>query len=119
MTATTARCSDGGTRSMAEAATQDSGLRTQDSVRQPGRYVSGRRRALRTFARNRTAVVGLGLVAAIVLLALTAPIFFPHDPLALSVRDKLQPPSWEHPLGTDDKGRDVLDRVIHGTRVAL
>ena len=85
----------------------------------PSRYVSGRRRAWRTFRRNRTAVVGIVLVGLLVFLALTAPILFPHDPLDFNVREKLQTPSWEHPLGTDDKGRDILDRVIHGTRVAL
>jgi peptide/nickel transport system permease protein len=92
---------------------------TATGALEPSRYVSGRRRAWRTFRRNRTALVGIGLVGLIVLLALTAPLLFPHDPLDFSVRDKLQTPGGAHPLGTDDKGRDILDRVVHGTRVAL
>jgi peptide/nickel transport system permease protein len=95
------------------AATQTAG------ALQPSRYVSGRRRALRTFARNRTAVVGLGLIALLVLIALAAPLIAPHDPLDQSVRDRLAPPSWEYPLGRDDKGRDIFSRIIYGTRIAL
>jgi peptide/nickel transport system permease protein len=82
-------------------------------------YVSGRRRALRTFTNNRTAVIGVILIALIVAVALFAPWIAPHDPLDQSVRDRLAPPSNDYPLGRDDKGRDILSRVIYGTRVAL
>jgi peptide/nickel transport system permease protein len=85
----------------------------------PPSYVSGRRRALRTFIRNRTAVVGLGLIGLIVLIALAAPLVAPHDPLRQSVRNRLAPPTADYPLGRDDKGRDVLSRVIYGSRIAL
>ncbi|MCC6313821.1 MAG: ABC transporter permease [Thermomicrobiales bacterium] len=81
--------------------------------------VSERRRALRSFTRNRTAVVGVVLILAIVLIAVFAPVVAPYDPLAQSVRDRLQPPSAAHPLGLDDKGRDILSRVIYGARIAL
>jgi peptide/nickel transport system permease protein len=83
------------------------------------RLISQRERALRTFTGNRTAVVGLGLILLIVLVALAAPILAPHDPLDQSVSDRLAPPSLEYPLGRDDKGRDILSRVIYGTRIAL
>jgi peptide/nickel transport system permease protein len=82
-------------------------------------YVSARRRSLRSFVRNRTAVVGVALILAIVLMAVFAPIVAPHDPLDQSVRDRLAPPSLEYPLGRDDKGRDIFSRVIFGARVAL
>jgi peptide/nickel transport system permease protein len=82
-------------------------------------YVSARRRSLRSFVRNRTAVVGLVLIFLVVGVAVFAPIVAPHDPLDQSVRDRLAPPSSEHPLGRDDKGRDILSRVIFGSRVAL
>jgi peptide/nickel transport system permease protein len=59
------------------------------------------------------------LVAIIVAIALAAPLIAPHDPYDQSVRDRLAPPSSEYPLGRDDKGRDILSRVIYGTRVAL
>src|SRR5262249_40692321 len=81
--------------------------------------VSGRRRMLRTFAQNRTAVVGVGLIALLLLIALAAPVLAPHDPLEPSVRNRLAPPSAGHPPGRDDKGGDILSRVIFGTRIAL
>lgn len=81
--------------------------------------VSQRQRAIRTFVKNRPAVVGLVLIILITLVAIFAPFIAPHDPLDQSVRDRLAPPSWEYPLGRDDKGRDILSRVIFGTRIAL
>ena len=81
--------------------------------------VSQRQRAIRTFVNNRPAVVGLVLIILITLVAIFAPFVAPHDPLDQSVRDRLAPPSWDYPLGRDDKGRDILSRVIFGTRIAL
>lgn len=83
------------------------------------KLVSQRQRALRTFASNRLAVLGVAMILAIVFVAVAAPWIAPHDPLDQSVRDRLAPPSWDYPLGRDDKGRDILSRVIYGTRIAL
>ncbi|CAN5717931.1 ABC transporter permease [soil metagenome] len=93
-------------------------LADADELAQPG-YVSARRRSLRSFMRNRTAVLGILLIGALVLIAVFAPLIAPHDPLDQSVRDRLAPPSTDHPLGRDDKGRDIFSRVIFGTRIAL
>jgi peptide/nickel transport system permease protein len=81
--------------------------------------ISQRQRAIRTFVKNRPAVLGLVLIILITLVAIFAPYIAPHDPLDQSVRNRLAPPSWEYPLGRDDKGRDILSRVIFGTRIAL
>jgi peptide/nickel transport system permease protein len=81
--------------------------------------ITQRQRALRTFSNNRAAVLGLILILLIVLIAVAAPLLAPHDPLDQSVRDRLAPPSPDYPLGRDDKGRDILSRVIYGTRIAL
>ncbi len=81
--------------------------------------ISQRRRAWMTFKRNRTAVVGLVLVVFLVLVALIAPLLAPHDPIPQSTINRLADPSAEYLLGRDDYGRDVLSRVIYGTRVAL
>jgi peptide/nickel transport system permease protein len=81
--------------------------------------ITQRQRALRTFSNNRTAVLGLILILLIVLIAVAAPLLAPHDPLDQSVRDRLAPPSLDYPLGRDDKGRDILSRLIYGTRIAL
>jgi peptide/nickel transport system permease protein len=83
------------------------------------RLISQRERALRTFTSNRTAVLGVVMILVIVLIAVAAPLIAPHDPLDQSVRNRLAPPSAEYLLGTDDKGRDILSRVIYGARIAL
>jgi peptide/nickel transport system permease protein len=86
---------------------------------QSPKLISQGERALRTFTSNRTAVIGVVMILAIVFIALAAPLLAPHDPLSQSVRDRLAPPSADYPLGRDDKGRDILSRVIYGTRIAL
>ena len=62
---------------------------------------------------------GAGLVSIWFLIALFADVIAPYDPDAHNLREFLQSPNWAHPLGTDNFGRDVLSRVIHGTRVDL
>lgn len=78
-----------------------------------------KQRIWRTFARNRAALLGLGLVFVIVIVAVAAPLLSPHDPVAQSARDRLAPPSAEYPLGRDDYGRDILSRILYGTRISL
>ncbi|MCA1990183.1 MAG: ABC transporter permease, partial [Desulfarculus sp.] len=70
-------------------------------------------------AANRLALLGLAVVAALVLVATLAPWLAPFDPNAIDVRAILLPPSWTHPFGTDELGRDVFSRMIHGSRVSL
>ena len=102
-------------------AVADASLPGQTTLGAPDapRLISQRERALRTFASNRTAVVGVAMILAIVLVALAAPLIAPHDPLDQSVSNRLASPSAEYLLGTDDKGRDILSRVIYGARIAL
>ena len=69
-------------------------------------------------------LVALSVIAALVLLALAAPLILPHDPMAMNVRARLQPPafaggSWVYPLGTDELGRDVLSRLLVSIRVSI
>lgn len=67
-------------------------------------------------------VTGLALI---VLVAILAPLLAPHSPTTQVLEDRLLPPvfvdggSWEHPLGTDEVGRDLLSRVIYGARVSI
>lgn len=63
--------------------------------------------------------MGLILVIAITFVAIAAPLLAPHDPLVQETRERLAAPGDEHPLGQDDFGRDILSRVIYGTRVSL
>ena len=71
------------------------------------------------FLHNRLAMSGSVILLIIVILALAAPILSPADPLATEVTNRLVPPSAEHPFGTDAYGRDVLSRVLYGTRTSL
>jgi peptide/nickel transport system permease protein len=75
--------------------------------------------AVRQFARNRAAVAGLVMLTVLVLLSVLAPVIAPYDPVAIRLADKLRPPNWDHLLGTDYFGRDVLSRVLHGGRISL
>lgn len=63
--------------------------------------------------------VGLGLVSVALLLAVFGPVFAPYDPTAINLDERLHGPSWAHWLGTDELGRDVLSRLLHGARVSL
>jgi peptide/nickel transport system permease protein len=77
------------------------------------------RRALRRFAQHKLAMFGLVIVVIFVLAAALAPWIAPFDPLETSWSRLRQPPSWTHPFGTDENGRDVLSRVLHGARASL
>jgi len=59
------------------------------------------------------------LIVLLVLTAIFADLLAPHDPLAARPEVRLAAPSWEYPFGTDDIGRDVFSRIIHGTRISL
>jgi len=77
------------------------------------------RRAWRKLRRRRGALVGLAVVLAFVAMALFSPWIAPQDPIATSWSAIRQAPSAEHWFGTDEIGRDVLSRVIWGTRASL
>lgn len=77
------------------------------------------REAWRTFRRNRLALAGLIIIVFFILLAFMAPYIAPHDYKEQVLTDRLQAPSAEHWFGTDDLGRDVFSRVLHGARISL
>ncbi|GAB5602221.1 ABC transporter permease [Thermus sp. FJN-A] len=76
------------------------------------------RKLLRRFFRNPGAVLGLGLLGLLLLLALWGPAVA-GDPLEQDLSQRLRPPGPGHPLGTDQLGRDVWARVVHGARISL
>jgi peptide/nickel transport system permease protein len=75
--------------------------------------------AMRRFRRHPGSWVGGTIVVVLVLVALFAPYLADRPPNAQNLRVRLQPPSLEHPFGTDEFGRSVYSRVLHGTRVSL
>lgn len=76
------------------------------------------RSIVRRLTRKPLGVVGLGIVALLLLVILTAPWLTRRAPDMIDVAARLSPPSAGHPMGTDDLGRDVLSRVIYGTRTS-
>jgi len=75
--------------------------------------------AWRQLLRKRTAVLGMSIIVVLVLTAIFADIIAPYGPTEIFSQDTMSPPSWTHPMGTDLLGRDVLSRVIYGSRVSL
>jgi peptide/nickel transport system permease protein len=73
----------------------------------------------RQFSKNRLAVAGLILVLFLFVIASLAPRISPYDPALIDVNQILYPPSTKHWLGTDHLGRDVLSRMIWGSRISL
>lgn len=79
----------------------------------------------RSFAENRGAVVGLGFMVVLVVLAVFADVLAPHSPVEQYRTNFLTPPvwqdggTWRFVLGTDDVGRDILSRLIYGARLSL
>jgi len=71
------------------------------------------------FSRNKLSIVGAVIVLSLISLSLLAPVIAPYDPTAIDVYNVLSPPSKTHLLGTDELGRDLLSRIIWGSRVSL
>ena len=75
----------------------------------------------RNLKKNKGAVIGLVLIVLLILLAVCAPLLYDYDRdiVAQNIRERLQGPSLQHPFGTDEYGRDIMARVIWGTRYSL
>jgi len=74
---------------------------------------------IKRIASDPLGLMGLCLVTLMVVSALFATLIAPYDPIALNIMDRLQGPSWNHLLGTDQLGRDLFSRVLFGGQVAL
>jgi len=73
----------------------------------------------RRFVKNKLAMLGALIILSLAVVAVIAPLIVPFDPNQQDILHRLEPPSGRHPLGTDDLGRDLLSRIIYGTRVSL
>lgn len=82
----------------------------------------GIRREWLAFFHNRKGVIGLGMLAAIIFIAVFAPAIAPYDPYELvkvTTSDVMAPPSMIHPLGQDEAGKDLLSSLLYGARISL
>jgi peptide/nickel transport system permease protein len=86
------------------------------AVYRPGTGLAALWRSLR---RHRLAVAGFAVLGLLVFSAVFAGVVAPYSPYLIRMPERLRAPSWQHLLGTDDFGRDVLSRIIHGSRISL
>jgi peptide/nickel transport system permease protein len=103
------------TSSSSIAGAPDSGLRSR--LRERSDEFAEQARS--SFRRNPLGALGIGLILAILLVAVFAPQLATHDPNQLNRDARLLPPSAEHLFGTDAPGRDVYSRVVYGSRISL
>ncbi|WP_456272037.1 ABC transporter permease [Bacillus sp. AK031] len=85
----------------------------------PEETISPWKEAWKSFRKNKTALVGLGIVLFFIVIALIGPAIAPQGINEQDFDKRLEAPSAEHWLGTDDFGRDILSRIIHGARISL
>jgi peptide/nickel transport system permease protein len=105
---------------MSEVSTRDWLLSDRPASRRQARLGQ----AYRTWSQlrsNRLAMVGLGIVVVLILMAIFANVISPYDPIrGGDLRtERLLPPSWAHLMGTDDQARDIFSRIVHGSRLTL
>jgi peptide/nickel transport system permease protein len=100
-----------------ESATPEGVLVETPQLGRPG--LRRLRESWQRFRRHRTAMAGLMLLVALLVLALAAPLLTSYNPERQSLSQALRPISWAHPLGTDHLGRDILARLLYGGRLSL
>ncbi|HEY1293512.1 MAG TPA: ABC transporter permease [Chloroflexota bacterium] len=82
-------------------------------------HVSQRARIWRRLRRHKLAMAGLVFLGLLIVCALGADVISPYPPLQQQMSERLRPPSASHWLGTDDFGRDILTRIMYGSRISL
>src|SRR5688500_14026267 len=75
--------------------------------------------AVRRLRRSKTAMFGMGIACLVFLVAALADLIAPYGYADMHPEHMLQAPSWQYWLGTDQMGRDVLSRIIHGSRISI
>jgi peptide/nickel transport system permease protein len=81
--------------------------------------ISDAKEIIHAVKRSPLTLLGFSIILALIFIAIFAPTIAPYDPIAMSLSNRLAPPSMSHLLGTDELGRDILSRIIYGTGVAL
>ncbi len=82
-------------------------------------HISSRRKAVRRFMRNKLAVAGGTYILLLAIVSAFSPWLAPYNSASQNILDGLKAPSWHHLLGTDEYGRDILSRLLVGSRVSL
>jgi len=71
------------------------------------------------FRQNRLAMLGLGIIVLLIVVAALADVLAPHNPISGQLVQRLKPPGGDFLLGSDDQGRDILSRILYGSRYTL
>lgn len=91
----------------------------QDTVAKKAKSTSQFAMILKRLRRNKSAMVGLYIIIFLVVVAIISPWITPYRYDQTNLKNTFSPPSWEHPFGTDDLGRDILSRIMYGGRYSL
>jgi peptide/nickel transport system permease protein len=95
------------------------GIESTIGITKPAPRHTEFQRVVRVFFGRKLAVIGLVIIGLLILMAIFAPFLAPYDPYKMSMGHTLEQPSSQHLLGTDSLGRDVLSRIIWGSRSSL
>lgn len=93
---------------------------TADVATRLAEQAAARKRGFwRALVASPTGAIGLAIVGTLVVAAVFAPLIAPFDPTRMAAGPRLDAPSWAHPFGTDDFGRDAFSRIVYGARLTL
>lgn len=84
-----------------------------------GRAFSSLQKSVNKLRREPLGLLGFAVLAVLVLVAIFAPLIAPYNPITQNLPQALQPPSWVHLAGTDEFGRDIFSRLVHGARITI
>lgn len=94
-------------------------LEREESYSRTRVYIRSLAAFWRVYRRSKTGIIGLCMLIFFVAVALLAPYISPYDPTKAFLSAFLQPPSWNHPFGTNEAGQDLFSQVVYGTRASL
>jgi peptide/nickel transport system permease protein len=104
-----------------QAGSDDRSAATTD-VATAGQFEKGESLAslsARAMLRHRSGMIGLAITLVLLVVAILAPVLVPYDPLEMHPKDRFQPPSTTYLMGTDEFGRDIMSRIIAGSRISF
>lgn len=91
----------------------------EEDFGEPSSKKAQRKQLRKRFLSNKLMITGMGIFIILILVALLGPFLLNYDPYEMKVAERLQAPSSEHLMGTDEFGRDLLTRIVYGAQVSI